>query len=83
MPEWIKNIQKWFPYRHRNVKYRIYLDEDTYIASASNGDLTVYHYGITPEKAKEFARFKLDKAQNEKKRTWYYIKKGNVYYLYR
>lgn len=73
-----------FVYRPEKVSYRIWIDDDRYIASASNETLTVYNYGKTPEMAKEAALFKLQQALKKKeRRERKFITRGNGYALYR
>lgn len=81
----IKKLWNWFWYPRGRVRYRIWLDGDRYIASVSNGNVTVYNYGNTPELAKEAALFKLQQALNEDddENERKFITKGNGYVLYR
>lgn len=83
MPWGIKKIWNWFWFRHEKVRYRIWIDGDRYIASASNGDITVYNYGSTPELAREFALFKLQQVLIEEELERELISKGNGKKLYR
>lgn len=78
-----KKVWNWFWFRHGKIRYRIWIDEDRYIASASNGYVTAYNYGSTPETAKEAALFKLQQALNPEKKERKFITKGNGYELYR
>lgn len=55
----------WY-YRKGKIKYRIFDFGDTYMASASNGKITVYNsYGSTVEAAKEMALWKLKQVIQE------------------
>ncbi|WP_102347762.1 hypothetical protein [Bacillus sp. Marseille-P3661] len=77
----VKKIWNWFWYRQGKVRYHIWIDEDRYIASASNKHLIAYNYGNTPELAKEAALFTLHQTLNKKKRK--FLTKGNRNVLYR
>ncbi len=71
-------------YRPEKVSYRIWIDDDRYIASASNETITVYNYGNTPGIAKEAALFTLQQALKKKeRRERKFITRGNGYVLYR
>lgn len=84
MPWLIKEIWNWLWFRHGKVRYRIWIDDDRYIAFASNGDITVYNYGSTPELAKEAALFKIQQALNEQKEKERKLTtQGNGFVLYR
>lgn len=49
----------WY-YRKGKIKYNVYDFGDTYMATASNGKITVLNcYGSTEKSAKEMALFKL------------------------
>ena len=75
--------KNWNWFWNGKIRYRIWIDEDRYIASASNKNVTVYNYGNTPEMAKEAALFKLQQAINPEKKERKFITKGNGYELYR
>lgn len=84
MPWLIKKIRNWIWYRHGKVRYRIWLDEDRYIISATNGEITVHDcYGGTHETAKNLALFKLHQALSDKEKKQKWITKGNGYELFR
>lgn len=61
IPSWIRIFFDWFRYyRKGKIKYEVYKLQDIYVASASNGEITVLNcIGNTPEEAKEIANFKL------------------------
>lgn len=78
----IKKIWNCFWYPFGKVRYFIWMDEDKYIASASNGDITVDNcYGNTPEMAKERAYLKLKQTLKDNEREL--MAKGNGFKLYR
>lgn len=80
----VNKMWNWFWYRPEKVSYRMWIDDDRYIGSASNEALTVYNYGSTPEMAKEAALFKLQQALKKKeKKERKFITRGNGYVLYR
>ena len=85
MSWWFKEIwDRFWYYRKGNIRYNVWDYGDTYNASASNGQLTVYnYYGSTPEAAKEMALFKLQTALNREPKERELVFKGDGFALYR
>jgi hypothetical protein len=64
LTSWLNDLWDWFwYYRRGKIKYKVWDYVYEYKAISSNGKIVVWNcYGSTPEKAKEMAQFKLNKA---------------------
>lgn len=81
----IKHFWNWLIYYRRGkIKYYVYDYVDTFKCMATNGKVAVCNcYGSTPEKAKEMALYRLNKALNEEPVDLELVLEGNGYQLYR
>jgi hypothetical protein len=85
LPLWMSEFWDWFwYYRRGRIKYRVWDEGDSYSASASNGNLTVWNcYGSTSKQAKEMALFKLKAGLNREEKEQELVVKGDGFALYR